>query len=283
MRNVKYFIVGRHFGFVPYFFPGVVVVIMWLLSRERRTSWRVLIFLSFVTSGVVLLLVLPFTWSGGGGPPGNRYLLSVYPTLFFLISPVESAWPGMLAWAGGTLFTARMLVSPFVAAGFPWLATESGPARLLPVELTMANDLPARLAPSRTLIPYGHDPVLRLYFLDQFAYPPEPQGMWVLANGRADVIVRSVDPIDHLIVEAESPIRTVLTISIGREAVTVPLAPGKPSTFELQASGARGLRSYAYLLRTEVTRGFIPHLVDPASRDYRNLGAQLRFQAVTMR
>jgi hypothetical protein len=283
VRNVKYFIVGRHFGFVPYFFPGVVAVATWLLSRERRASWRVLMFLSFLTSAVVLLLVLPFTWSGGGGPPGNRYLLSVYPTLFFLISPVESAWPGILAWAGGALFTARMLISPFVAAGFPWLSTESGPARLLPVELTMANDLPARLAPSRTLIPYGYDPMLRLYFLDQFAYPPEPQGMWVSANGRADVIVRSVDPIDHLMVEAESQIRTVLTISMGREVVTVPIAPGKPSTFDLPASGARGLRSYAYLLSARVSRGFIPHLVDPASHDYRHLGAQVRFQAVTMR
>jgi hypothetical protein len=176
-----------------------------------------------------------------------------------------------------------MLVSPFVAAGFPWLATERGLARALPVELTMANDLPARVAPLRTLIPYGHDPVLLLYFLDQYAYPPEPQGMWVSANGRADVIVRSVDPIHHLIVEAESPIRTVLTISIGGKAVTVTIAPGKPSTFQLPASGVRGLRSCAYLLSAQVSRGFVPHLVDSASRDYRNLGAQVRFQAVTMR
>jgi hypothetical protein len=283
VRNVGYFLVGRHFGFVPYFFPGVVAIVTWLLSRTRREPWRILTFLTFVTSVVVLLLVLPFTWSGGGGPPGNRYLLSVYPTLFFLISPIESTWPGLMSWVGGTLFTARMLVSPFVAAGFPWLATEHGPARLLPVELTMANDLPARLAPSRTLIPYGQDPILRLYFLDQNAYPPEPTGMWVSATDRADIIVRSVDPIDHLVVEAETAVRTTVTLSMGRSPVSVRIEPKRLSTFDVPASGVRGLRSYAYLLSARSSAGFVPHLSDPASRDYRNLGVQLRFKAVTTR
>jgi hypothetical protein len=43
------------------------------------------------------------------------------------------------------------------------------------------------------------------------------------------------------------------------------------------ASGVRGLESYAYLLTARSTGAFIPHLVDPANQDYRNLGAQMRF------
>ena len=35
-RNIKYFLVGRHFGFVPYFFPGVVAIAAWLFSSARR-------------------------------------------------------------------------------------------------------------------------------------------------------------------------------------------------------------------------------------------------------
>ena len=42
-HNVEYFLVGRHFGFVPYFFPGVVAIVLWLFSRERRRPWRLLI------------------------------------------------------------------------------------------------------------------------------------------------------------------------------------------------------------------------------------------------
>ncbi len=144
-HNVEYFLVGRHFGFVPYFFPGVVAIGWWLLSRSRRDTWRLLVFGGLVVSAVVTLIHLPWTWSGGGGPPGNRYFLTAYPLVLFLVPPGFSIAPGLLAWIGGALFTAKMLVSPFWAAKFPYLVTEKGPARRLPVELTMANDLPVRL------------------------------------------------------------------------------------------------------------------------------------------
>src|SRR5205085_1254282 len=75
-HNVEYFLVGRHFGFVPYFFPGVVAIGLWLISRERRQPWRVLIALAVTGSAIALLVVAPYSWSGGGGPPGNGYLLS---------------------------------------------------------------------------------------------------------------------------------------------------------------------------------------------------------------
>ena len=42
----------------------------------------------------------------------------------------------------------------------------------------------------------------------------EPLGMWVsVADGR--LIVRTVPDVDHLVVEAESPIPTVLTVTMG--------------------------------------------------------------------
>jgi hypothetical protein len=41
------------------------------------------------------------------------------------------------------------------------------------------------------------------------------------------------------------------------------------------------LQSYAYLLTARSSEGFIPHLQDPNSPDFRNLGALMRFHAVT--
>jgi hypothetical protein len=280
--NVKYFLVGRHFGFVPYFFPGVVALAAWIFSGARRDAWRLLTFGTLVVSVVVLLLVLPYTWSGGGGPPGNRYFLSLYPTLFFLVPPLGSAWPGLLAWLGGALFTAKMLMNPFVAAKFPYQTTERGFARRLPVEVTMANDLPIMLDSSRARVPYGVEPRVLLYFLDQNAFPPEPVGMWVSGGGRADILIRSVEPIHHLAVTAESPIRTFLTLSCDGPRVTVPLVPGKPVSFDLLTEGTRGLRSYAYLLSAQSSEGFVPHLLEPTSRDFRNLGALIRFTVVSV-
>ncbi len=287
--NVKYFLVGRHFGFVPYFFPGLVAIGLWLASPSRRDVWRLAIFGSAVLSAAALLLVLPITWSGGGGPPGNRYFFNVYPVLFFLIPPTAVAWPGVLAWIGGAIFVGKLLINPFVAAKFTWLIAEKGPLRRLPVELTLANDLPVRLAqPLRGRVEYGprdeHGRLqptgMLLYFLDQNAWPPEPQGMWVSGSGRADIIVRTALPVDHLVVDVESPIQTVVTMSMGGEAVTVTLEPHKIQTVNVPASGVRGARDFVYLLSTRATEAFVPHLVDPQNPDYRNLSAQLRFRMV---
>ena len=280
-RNVEYFLLGRHFGFIPYYFPGFVAIVAWLVSRSRRDDWRTVTFAGFLLACVLLLLVLPFTWSGGGGPPGNRYALSAYPVLLFLMPPMASAGPGLLAWLVGALFTARMLVSPFAAAKFTWELYERGMPRRLPVELPMSQDLPVALAqPMRSPIPYG-DPGLRLSFLDQNAWPPEPPGMWISGAGEAEIILRAERPVRHLVIEAESPIRTTVTVSLGDIEVSTVLEPRKVATFTVPAGSPVPGRygDSVYLMTTHSSDGFVPHLVD-GSADYRNLGALLRFRAV---
>ena len=293
LQNVKYFLIGRHFGFVPYFFPGVVALLAWLLSNQRFEPWRVLIVAGACGATLFLLLFLPYSWSGGGGPPGNRYFLGIYPVLFFLIPRVRG-WHGILAFAGGALFTAKILVNPFVSAKNTWEIAERGLARRLPVELTMANDLPVMLAqPPRGHIPYQNGREVLLYFLDTHAFPPEPVGvrpdgstlwgMWVSGSGRADIIVRADYPIDAIQVDAESPILTVLTMTLGSEAVSISLTPRKPVSFTVLASGVQGWKDYDYLLTVTSSEGFVPKLLDPTgtSSDSRNLGALVRFSPVT--
>ena len=107
--------------------------------------------------------------------------------------------------------------------------------RRLPVELTMSQDLPVALAqPMRSPIPYG-DPGLRLSFLDQNAWPPEPPGMWISGAGEAEIILRAERPVRHLVVEAESPIRTTVTVSLGDTEVSTVLEPRKVATFTVTA------------------------------------------------
>ena len=281
--SVKYFLIGRHFGFVPYFFPGVVAIALWALSRERDEPWRVSAFLGVFVATLVVLVLVPYTWSGGGGPPGNRYFLSFYPGLFFVTPPLNSAMPALLAWIGGAMFTAKMVINPFYSAKFTWEATERGWARRLPVELTMVNDLPVRLDTAlRARVLYGHDPWMFLYFLDRHAYPPDPDLMWIGGDGRADIIVRTVDPVHHLRVTASSPIQTVLTISAGGAVSTVPIVPGASITFDVPAEGGvRGASGWSYLLSAQSSEGFIPRLHDPYPKDDRNLGVQIKLQVVT--
>ena len=110
--------------------------------------------------------------------------------------------------------------------------------------------------------------------------PPDVKGIWIGGNGRADIIVRCAWPIDRLVMTVETPIPTTFIVSMGSTESRIPMTAGKPATVDVPASGVRGLASYAYLLSARSTEGFIPHLIDPASDDYRNLGVLVRFKAI---
>ncbi len=140
---------------------------------------------------------------------------------------------------------------------------EKGPLRRLPVELTMANDLPVRLAqPLRGHVQYRFDPGAAAVFpgSERVAAGADSDGprrqtgygMWISGSGRADIIVRTPWPLDRLEIEAESPIATVVTVALGAEPVTVQMAPGKVYTFNVNAKGVRGFGDYNYLLTTRV-------------------------------
>jgi hypothetical protein len=197
--------------------------------------------------------------------------------------------PALLAWLGGALFTAQMVVNPFVSAKFPYRPSERGAVRRLPVELTMANDLPVALDVSRAHVLYEAEPTVLLYFLDERAYIPdqtstpssEPRPIWVSGSGRSDIIVRTDGPIDHLRMTAESRIQTVFLVSAGGPVSRIPILPDRPATFDVPVSGVRGFKSYEYLLTVQSTEGFTEHLRVPTSTDMRNLGVMMRFTAVT--
>ena len=284
-RNVEYFFIGRYFGFIPYFFPGFVALVCWAASRGRFAAWRTLTILAAAGAALVWLVIAPYTWSGGGGPPGNRYFLSVYPLMFFVMPPLGSSAVPILAWAGGALFTAKVLVSPFDAAKRTWEIAEHGAARRLPVELTMVADLPAMLAqPPRGLIHYQNGE-MELSFMDAHAWPPDCDqrtghcvGMWVSGAGRADIIVKTDRRVRQFTMTAWSPIATTLTISAGAGKQVFQLMPSKDMSFVLPSSGVRGYQTYECLLSAQSSDGFIPKLVDPANSDPRNLGVLLNFK-----
>jgi hypothetical protein len=82
-------------------------------------------------------------------------------------------------------------------------------------------------------------------------------------------------------IQAESPIQTVLTISFGAEPTTVTLQPDTPVTFEVPVSGVVGRYGETVcLMRAQSSEGFVQHLRDPASNDYRNLGALVRMRPI---
>lgn len=275
--NVGYFFIGRHFGFIPYFFPGAWIVLL-ALARWRQLGTAHLLVLGAAIATVVTLLVnMPFSWSGGGGSPGNRYFLSVYPTLFFLAPPIGSLRATLPVWAGAALFLGPVLTNPFVAAKSPWLTSQRGALRALPVELTMINDLPIALNQRRTRVTNPDDPDTLLYLLDSHTFDPEPEGIWVEGRARGDIIVRTGRPRPYLRVTLHCPIRNVVTLRAGGPARRVSLEPGSTVSVWVAARWVRArAETAACLLSVRTATGFVPHLMDPSSTDPRFLGVQVR-------
>ncbi|HEX6464434.1 MAG TPA: hypothetical protein VFZ98_08275, partial [Vicinamibacterales bacterium] len=192
-RNVEYFFVGRDAGLLPYFFPGVVILVAWLVRPRTWTVWQTLILLALVASVVVMLALAPDTWNGGGGPPGNRYFLSLYPVLFFLLPPGTSVWTPIAALLGFVV-TAPLLARPIAASLEPWHNVEHGITRLLPIEVTLADNLPVRLTLERSR--QDLDQAL-LYEMDGNAFLPEQtKRFWVAGAARAEMILRTDRPIE---------------------------------------------------------------------------------------
>ncbi len=284
--NFGYFVAGRHFGFLPFFFPGVVVIALFLWHRVDQQWWQWAILVTVVATAIGLLVYMPYTWSGGGGPPGNRYFLSIYPALFFITPPLTSVGPVLVAWLGGALFTAHILINPFVAAKQPYLSVERGMLRALPVELTMVNDLPINLDASRARVEYG-DPTLLLYYLDHNAYLPETPGIWPLSRAqiwiagrrKAEIIVRSGPPLRDMTLALRSPISNTVNVSLGGASQTVRLEPGVVRRVTLVPDGVYARQSWAYVLSVRTKEGFVPRLTERDSRDSRYLGVAVDLNA----
>jgi hypothetical protein len=299
-RNLVYFVFGRHTGLVPYFFPGVLSLGLFLAARGRRTTFQWVVAATFIGSSVAMLLYVPYTYSGGGGPIGNRYFMGFYPLLLFVTPPLATALPAIAAQLVGGLFTAQLLLNPFYASYRPAEHVKAGAYRWLPVELSLLNDLPINVNPSRVRQPLAGTPPVSAFFLDDNAYPLEGEWFWTRGESRTELLLRGpampVDPtlpreqwtfeskqIDHLSVQVKAgDVANRITVRTGAASSSVDLGPGETATLTVKLPAGLPYRpfpdlptSYVYWVAIESKTGFTP-IFTSGSRDSRFLGAMAR-------
>ncbi len=293
-RNVGYFIFGRHTGLVAYFFPGVFSI---LLLAFRRREWRALSWasaLGVALAGLALIAYMPYTYSGGGGPVGNRYFMGFYALFLFATPPLRSIWPALVALAIGAAFTAQLVLNPFYTSAYPAEHPKRGLFRWLPVEMSLINDLPMNVTPSRAKQPLGGDPQVLAYFLDDNAYSREGEWFWVRGEAEAQLILRAparlrpdggYDSLRLRRVTLElrtGDAGTVVTATSDAQSASLELSAG--STGSLGLAMPAGLpyqpvpgqpTNFVYMLKLRTTSGFNPFFTS-GSRDTRFLGAMVR-------
>ncbi|MEO7191062.1 MAG: hypothetical protein ABI051_08395 [Vicinamibacterales bacterium] len=275
--NVLYFFVGRHAGLIPFYFPGVVIAAGWLLHPRRVRVWQVATALAVAGSVAALIVFFPDSWNGGGGPPGNRYFLSLYPPLLFL------AWTGIglptavLALAGGVAFTGAMVLHPFAASAATWKNVERAPLRWLPIEITLLNDLPVRLNQLRGPILFVREPTVLLYYMDGHTYSAEGDGLWIAGQATAEIVVRTEHVLKRMDIIFSAPIENTVEGRLDGRPFSVTLKAGQESRVQIGSlEGERYHQSYAYVLHMTTSNGFVPAEREPGSKDTRNLGVFVR-------
>ena len=283
-HNLGYFFVGRHAGLVGYFFPAVFAIGAFLLAPRARPGWQWLVLAAGLLQGLIFIVMTPYTWSGGG--VGNRYFFGGYGVMLFALPPVQSLGAALAMWTAGSLFVAPMVLNPFVASFHPADNAKSGPLRLLPVELTLVNDLPVNNEPQHARLWFGDtgsgDPGFLVYFLDDNAFDREAdKSFWTRGRARAEFIIKTDRPIRRATFTLTAgPVATDVHLTIGRRSQEVHLEPGdtRDVVFAMPA-GVRyekEVQALAWTASVSSSNGFTPIFFDAGSSDNRYLGVRVK-------
>jgi hypothetical protein len=297
--NTVYFVAGRSSGLLPYFFPGLVLFALFLRERAHRSPVQWLVAGTIVASALALVLYMPYTFSGGGGPVGNRYFLSFYPLFLFLAPPLRSVVPSVLALGVAAVFIAKVVLNPFYSSFNPGEHLKAGPLRLLPIERTLLNDLPVSANAERARRALDGPEPLAAYFPDENAYTPEEGRFWVRGKQTAEVLLRAPARelaggrvaslrVRRLDVEVTNgAVSNTVVVAAGLRRVRLDLAPGEVASIDIPPGAAvpykpsRYPTNYVYRVAISTSDGFVPFLHAPGeSSDSRYLGARIRIAPV---
>lgn len=286
LHNLAYFFVGRYAGMLPYYFPGFFAMLAMLAAPRRRPGWQWLALACALAQGLIFVIATPYTWSGGG--VGNRYFAGGYGVMLFLLPPIESIAAAFIPWAIGGLFVAPMVMNPFVTSSKPNESAKSGPLRVLPVELTLLNDLPVFTeGETRARVWYGDlgrgDPGFLVSYLDDNIFGQEiDKSFWTRGDSHAELVFKANQPIRRaFFTVAAGPVPVDVTIRLGSRRYDVHVQAGE--TQQITATMPAGLiyekeveGVHLWHLSITTRGGFTPIFFDEQAKDARYLGARIK-------
>ncbi len=294
-HNLGYYFVGRYAGIVAYFFPAIFAVLAFLRAPRQRPAWQYLVLAAGAAQLLFFIVNVPYTWLGGGGSVGNRYFMGAYGIYLFLLPPMRSAWIAVVPLVIGGLFTAQLVLNPFATSFHPADHAKHGLFRLLPVELTMVNDLPINTeGPGKVLVWFGdnpgmNDPGFQIYFLDDNTFREADKSFWVKGSSRAEFLIKwaednpatasySSRPLKQLLLTLTAgPVATEVTASVNGRSQQVTLQPGDSQqiAFSLGQGFWYQARAYVWVVSVSSSAGFVP-IFNGATQDTRFLGVRVK-------
>jgi hypothetical protein len=282
-HNLEYFFIGRYTGLLGYFFPAMFAMAAFFAAPRRRPGWQWLVLAAGLLQGIIFIVATPYTWHGGG--VGNRYFFSGYGVMLFVLPPIESVALAIVPWAIGGLFVSAMVLNPFVASFRPADNAKSGPLRLLPIELTLVNDLPVNTDPDHARIWFGDngggDPGFLMYFLDDNAYGREAdKSFWTRGDSTAEFIIKTDREIRKATFTLTAgPVPADVSVTIGGRTQRAHLAPDQTTQIVMAMPPGtpfeKEVQALVWSASVSCSSGFTPIFYDAQSADARYLGVRV--------
>ncbi len=200
LRNLGYFLIGRHTGFVPYMPMAVLALLLFVLhARRSRDRWITLACAAL--TALTFLLWIPFNWHGGGGFVGNRYFANAYPAFLFLATVVRPSWLLLASTGMSTLLLGTALLTPWGApVPNPTLQAHAraGVYRYLPLEIGFRRPISGHSAFAvRDIEILGRDDVYRVL-------SPAEGIFWTRGGTRAEVWLSTDSPREQVVFEVQT-------------------------------------------------------------------------------
>ena len=145
---------------------------------RRRPAWQCFVVAAALAQMLIFIIGTPYTWHGGGGSVGNRYFMSAYGLLLFVMPVLPRLWMAFVPWVVGALFTAPLVLNPFYASFYPGSYAQARAAALAAgradarLRLADQHRRVARRGCGSATSQGSKDPGFQIYFFDDNAYLP---------------------------------------------------------------------------------------------------------------
>mgnify|MGYP001031331189 CR=1 FL=1 len=280
IANLFYYFFGRFSGIIWYFFPAFLSLIIFSFRKKYLYQWLLLGALG--AEILIYIILMPDNYAGGGGALANRYFMNIYPFFFFLPGLKKDYREIGLNWVIASLFIAQILVSPFQHSHYPATHAKKFPFKLLPVELTLINNIPTNTNPSAFRQEVGNPPDIGwIHFLDDNFIPRtdsllERRGFWTRGPKTAEMILKTYYPIKKLAFHfLNNPrMRNEITVKVGRKKKKIILDTKQRGIVSFEPVKAFQLNKWIHLYKIKIkaSKGSIPYLEFEKGKEKRHLG-----------
>lgn len=278
LDNFYFYVFGRFMGVAWYFFPAVLLLILFLLGQKSLDRW--LILAAAIGEMLVYIALMPDNFGGGGGSLANRYFLCIYPFFLFLGPAAVRKKTMIIGWAAAAFLIGPILITPFSSSAHPAGRAMRFPFTLFPVEKTNINNLPTNVDPPAFRQQWGQPESYTdrfLYFLnDNFNPKHETEnGWWTLGDRKADIILRTFFPAKEVVLHLLNNPRLENEITVTVEGHTQRVTLGPNQRADLRFPLGRGYRivgAYQYRMKIRAEKGSKPYYEGSVSEEKRWLG-----------